>query len=60
MHTTTPTPCRVYLHPAATTSMIAVRAIEHVTGRKAVVNTRGTRIQLITKSEHRYLAGGAA
>ncbi|OBX35638.1 hypothetical protein A8U91_04712 [Halomonas elongata] len=62
MHTTTTTPCRVYLHPAAITSMIAVRAIEHVTGRVAYVHPIDNRVRLITQAEHARLSqpGGAA
>lgn len=62
MHTTTTTPCQVYLHPAAVFGPISLRAIEHVTGRKAVIDDTGWKVQLIPQSQHtrRSQRGGAA
>lgn len=42
---------RVYLHPAAITSMGAVRAIEAITGRQAFVARDDRRIHLLTPAE---------
>lgn len=50
MHTNTPQ-ARVYLHPAAITSMGAVRAIEATTGRLAYVAQGARRIHLLTPAE---------
>ncbi|WBF17844.1 hypothetical protein [Halomonas elongata] len=61
MHTTTTTPCRVYLHPAAVFGPISLRAIEHVTGRKAVIDDTGWKVQLIPRAAHaQQKQGGAA
>ncbi|RAH37432.1 hypothetical protein [Halomonas sp. SL1] len=62
MHTTLSPQARVYLHPAAATSQIAVRAIEHVTGRVAVARPTDRCIRLIPRAEHARLtqSGGAA
>lgn len=47
-----PNSARVYLHPAAATSIIALRAIQHVTGRIATVDATGRRVRLLTPDEH--------
>ncbi|SDF69124.1 hypothetical protein SAMN05216571_101233 [Onishia taeanensis] len=55
-HTTaSPRPARVYLHPAAATSVIAVRAIERVTGRLAHRERPACGIRLITEREAHHL-----
>lgn len=55
MHTTSTIPARVYLHPAAATSVIAVRAIERVTGRLAHREHPARGIRLITEREAHHL-----
>jgi hypothetical protein len=44
---------RVYLHPAAATSLIALRAIQHVTGRIATIDATGYKVRLLTTDEQR-------
>ncbi|MCE9664500.1 hypothetical protein LY622_13760 [Halomonas sp. M5N1S17] len=51
MHTNSITPARVYLHPAAITSIKAIQAIEHATGRLACVVAAGRGIHLLTPAE---------
>lgn len=48
-------PARVYLHPDAATSIIALRAIQHVTGRIATIDPTDNRVRLVTPSEHAAL-----
>lgn len=51
MHTNRITPARVYLHPAALTSLGAVRAIETTTGRVAYIAPGARRIHLLSPAE---------
>lgn len=46
-------PCRVYMHPAAGNSHIAIQAMQHVTGRIAarLAGTKSRTIYLLTPEE---------
>ncbi|WP_339935183.1 hypothetical protein [Vreelandella glaciei] len=59
-------PCRVYMHPAAGNSHIAIQAMQHVTGRVAarLAGKKSRTIYLLTPEEaaryQRAPQGGAA
>lgn len=56
-------PCRVYMHPAAGNSQIAIQAMQHVTGRVAarLAGTKSRTIYLLTPEEAaRYRRPGGA
>lgn len=56
-------PCRVYMHPAAGNSHIAIAAMQHVTGRVAarLAGNKSRTIYLLTPEEAaRYRRDGGA